>query len=304
MTETQHHTSTLLAEHQLGALQAFDDNYIWTLSLNNTALVVDPGDGQVVEQWLEQTGLRLTDILITHHHEDHQGGLEHLLTVCERLHHAKPTVWGPTDERCRHIDQRLEDGAAFEVLEQGMQVQTLHVPGHTLGHIAFVVRQVSTPAEPAFAPPMLFCGDTLFASGCGRMFEGQPEQMWPSLYRLSELEENTLVCCAHEYTLANLKFARAADPNNIALQQRQQHCISLREAGQSTLPSTIGLEKQVNPFLRCHLETMDEQLNGQRQAAGQAPIVSEASPEAATDPLSATAIQRFATLRAWKDGFR
>lgn len=251
-------------------LPAFTDNYIWVLHDGQRALVVDPGDAQVVSAWLEKTGIHLDTILITHHHPDHTGG------VAELRQMSGAQVFGPRDEVMPEPLHRLDDGDRVDVL--GHRFNVMRVPGHTAGHIAFYAADVE-------GAPLLFCGDTLFSGGCGRLFEGTPAQMLASLDRLTLLPDATRVCCTHEYTLANLRFAQAVDPDNQALVEYAAHCTQLRQKHQPTLPSSIGLEKKINPFLRAREPAL-------KQAAKQH------NPGAGTDDTSV-----FATLREWKNHF-
>jgi hydroxyacylglutathione hydrolase len=218
-------------------LPAFTDNYIWMLHDGHGALVVDPGDAQPVLQALSERGLQLNTILVTHHHNDHTGGIQQLLDATDAI------VYGPARENIPSVQHRLQEGDRVHAM--GLDFQVLDVPGHTAGHIAYFSEQ----AQPA---PILFCGDTLFSGGCGRLFEGTAEQMLASLERLAALQANTQVCCTHEYTLSNLKFAREVDPDNQVLLEYQRHCQALRAALQPTLPSTIAQELKINPFLRSH----------------------------------------------------
>lgn len=218
-------------------LPAFTDNYIWMLHDGHGALVVDPGDAQPVLRALSETGLQLHTILVTHHHNDHTGGIQQLQES------TGAAVYGPARENIPTVQHRLQDGDHVHVM--GLDFQVLDVPGHTAGHIAYFSEQ----AQPA---PILFCGDTLFSGGCGRLFEGTPQQMLASLERLAALPGKTQVCCTHEYTLSNLKFAREVDPDNQALLEYQHRCQALRAAAQPTLPSTIAQELKINPFLRSH----------------------------------------------------
>jgi hydroxyacylglutathione hydrolase len=220
----------------LSALPAFADNYIWMLHDGTQAVVVDPGDAAPVVQALDTQGLQLAGILVTHHHADHVGGVDALRP---RL---RGRVWGPARERIPAPFVPLHDGDTLDVL--GLRFRVLDVPGHTAGHIAYV-------QEGATEAPLLFCGDTLFSAGCGRLFEGTPAQMHTSLSRLAALPADTRVCCTHEYTLSNLRFAAAVEPGNAQRAAHEAHCQALRGQGQSTLPSRIGLERQINPFLRC-----------------------------------------------------
>lgn len=270
--------SSMSAAHHRGPacvtpIPAFTDNYIWCLDNGDgSALVVDPGDAKPVLAALAQADLSLAGILITHHHFDHVGGLA---TLKDRF--ACP-VYGPDNPQIDGIDHVLRDGDRCEV--GSFHFEIFAVPGHTLDHIAYYQR---TNGDEA---PLLFCGDTLFAAGCGRIFEGTAAMMHASLGRLAALPANTAVYCAHEYTLANLAFARAADPSNKELAAREARAIALREQSLPTVPSTIGLEIATNPFLRADHPALRAQLGG----AGQ-----QAATEGATDT--------FAALRAWKDNF-
>jgi len=191
-----------------------------------------------VLNWLNaHEGWQLTDILVTHHHGDHTGGVKHL----KQLTSAR--VYGPANETIPVCDRPLSGGEVINLL--GIEFQIIAVPGHTLGHIAYYHKDTESP--------LLFCGDTLFAAGCGRIFEGTPKQMYQSLMQLSALADNTVIYCAHEYTLSNLRFAAVAEPDNPHIQKRLAEVIALREQGKISLPSTLVLERQTNPFLRCHL---------------------------------------------------
>jgi hydroxyacylglutathione hydrolase len=221
----------------LSALPAFADNYIWMLEDGHRAAVVDPGDAAPVLTELQARGLQLAAILVTHHHGDHTGGIAALRSV------LSGPVWGPAHERLQEPFTPLEQGDQVVVL--GHRFVVLDVPGHTAGHIAYV--------EQAPSRPLLFCGDTLFSAGCGRLFEGTPAQMHASLGKLAALPDDTQVCCTHEYTLSNLRFAAAVEPGNAEVAQATQQAQAWREQGLPTLPSSIGRERQINPFLRCHL---------------------------------------------------
>ena len=220
----------------LSALPAFADNYIWMLHDGTQAVVVDPGDATPVLQALQTQGLQLAGILVTHHHPDHVGGIDALRP------HLQGPVWGPARENIPQPCTPMNDGDVISVL--GHRFQVIDVPGHTAGHIAYF----QLDADEA---PLLFCGDTLFSAGCGRLFEGTPAQMQHSLSRLAALPGSTRVCCTHEYTLSNLKFAAAVEPGNPERAQYHARCESLRAQGLPTLPSSIALERLVNPFLRC-----------------------------------------------------
>lgn len=219
---------------EIHTIPAFQDNYFWLVHAagSKDAWVVDPGAADPVDAALAEHGLGLAGIVVTHHHSDHTGGVSQL---AER-HGA--TVIGPVSERFAAVDRTLTDGDTVEIA--GATFTVLTVPGHTLDHIAY----------HSTAEQVLFCGDTLFAGGCGRVFEGTPAQMQASLARLAALPPETRVYCAHEYTLANLAFARRVEPANSDLEAREATARALRDAGTPTVPSTIGLELATNPFLR------------------------------------------------------
>lgn len=259
----------------LTPLPAFDDNYLWLLDDGREALVVDPGDAAPVAAALDARGLTLAGILLTHHHGDHVGGVNAL-----RPRLAGP-VFGPLHEPMPEPLQRLRGGDIVELL--GLQFSVLDVPGHTAGHIAYFA------AEAGREGPLLFCGDTLFSAGCGRLFEGTAAQMHASLRSLAALPAETRVCCAHEYTLSNLRFARAVDPDNAALAAYAAWCEAERAAGRPTLPARMGQEVLINPFLRC------EQAPLRDAARRHAPSTLMAAPEP---------VDVFATLREWKNGFQ
>lgn len=228
-------------------LSAFRDNYIWVLSRDDgTAIVVDPGDAAVVEDYLRDSGSTLAAILLTHHHADHTGGVEALLR-----RHPVP-VYGPHEARMPMVSHPLADGEVLAL--PGLELEVLAVPGHTREHIALYCARPDT----ADARPLVFCGDTLFAAGCGRMFEGTPPQMHASLARLAALPGETLVYCTHEYTLSNLAFARHLLPADAALAERTRQASARREQGLPTLPSSIAVERDTNPFLRCHDPVVQE----------------------------------------------
>lgn len=222
-----------MTTHRIIPIPAFADNYIWTLRDASHAVVVDPGDARPVLDYLAREGLQLVAILNTHHHADHVGGNSALL---ER--YAVP-VYGPRDERIPEVTNRVGNGDRVTLPHFGIGLQVTEIPGHTRSHIAF------------YGAGMLFCGDTLFAAGCGRLFEGTPAQMYESLRRLADLPDNTRVYCGHEYTVSNIKFARAADPDNATLAEWGMRAQRMRDSKQPTLPTDIGLEKKTNPFLRC-----------------------------------------------------
>jgi len=255
-------------------LPAFADNYIWMLHDAQRALVVDPGDAAPVFEALRGAHLQLEAILVTHHHGDHVGGVTALqqATGC--------TVYGPAREAIPQPFTALHGGASVHAL--GLRFDVLDVPGHTAGHIAYYC--ASTEVRGA---PLLFCGDTLFSGGCGRLFEGTPAQMQASLDCLAALPDATQVCCAHEYTLSNLQFASAVEPGNAALQRYLGACQALRAAGHPTLPARMATERAVNPFLRTREATVVQ------AAQGFAP---------GTPASDAAAV--LAALRQWKNEFK
>jgi len=245
-------------------IPAFKDNYIWLLRRGQRAVVVDPGDAAPVVARLEAEGLSLEAILVTHHHVDHQGGIAALV---ERW---QPTVYAPASESITGSNRPLSGGERIEIL--ATPVDVLAMPGHTLGHLAY------------HAAGALFCGDTLFGAGCGRLFEGTPAQMAGSLARIAALPDETLIYCAHEYTEANLRFALAVEPDNPAIAARVHKVAGLRGAGLSSVPSTLAEEKATNPFLRCHEGAVIEaaQAHG---AGGESPV------------------EVFAAIRGWRNSF-
>jgi hydroxyacylglutathione hydrolase len=252
-------------------VRAFADNYIWLIDsavAQGRLVAVDPGDAAPVLLELQRSGASLAAILLTHHHADHIGG------VPELLRHARVPVIGPDDARIAHRTRTVHDGERCELPDLGLAFETLQVPGHTVSHIAF------------WGHGALFCGDTLFSAGCGRMFEGTPEQMNASLTKLRLLPPDTRMYCGHEYTAANLRFALNVDPANQAALEYQAAVDRLRAVGEPSLPSTIGLENRVNPFLRCT-----------------EPAVAAAAERHAGCSLQEPS-QVFGVLRAWKDQYR
>lgn len=215
-------------------IPAFDDNYIWAIqpTSNAAAVVVDPGDEKPVLDWLKQQGVSLASILITHHHWDHTDGLLPL------LEHYQVPVYGPNNPKIKGISHPVGDGDTFTPAGLETSFRVIATPGHTLDHISF------------YAPGMLFCGDTLFSAGCGRMFEGTAPQFYASLRKLAELPAATSVYCTHEYTQANLRFAKAAEPQNGAVAEALKRVAELRAKQKPTLPSTLAQEQAINPFLR------------------------------------------------------
>ena len=266
----------------LAALPVLNDNYIWILHDGAAALVVDPAVSEPVVTALQQQNLRLDAILITHHHADHVGGLDALYKACGHagIQVCLPAGDGLTAEQFPSVPATAMHWCSGEdtVSALGVEFQVLDVPGHTAGHVAYFAK------APAAQEPLLFCGDTLFSGGCGRLFEGTPAQMHDALTRLAALPPQTRVCCAHEYTLSNLRFAAAVEAGNTDLQAYTHHCEALRAQGLPTVPSTIGQELAINPFLRVREPAV-------QQAARQ-------HDSAATDP-----VQVFAVLREWKNRF-
>ncbi len=263
-------------------IKAFSDNYIWAIRMSNSddVVLVDPGQAAPCIDFISTHKLKLTAILITHHHADHTGGIEALKGYCKK-HQQTVTVYGPDNNKISGVDHvgrekdvvklpfNNNDHSIIDILT----LSVLALPGHTLDHIAYV------------GDSLVFCGDTLFSGGCGRLFEGTAEQMLQSLNKLSALPASTKVYCTHEYTLSNLHFAKAVDPNNTKLQQYADGVKTLRENDQITLPSTIALETEINPFLRTHHHD-----------------IIQAATRFAGNELT-TPVDVFATIRTWKDNF-
>jgi hydroxyacylglutathione hydrolase len=249
---------------------AFNDNYLWLIHNGRHAIAVDPGDAQPILDELNRQQLSLTAILLTHHHGDHIGGVEQLSNRYE------VPVFGPRNDRIASVTVPLSEGDTVDLPELGLHFSVLDVPGHTLGHIAYFSQ----------AQKWLFCGDTLFAGGCGRIFEGTPTQMATSLNKLAALPDETLVYCAHEYTLSNLRFAKEVEPTNEDLLKRIKEEQAKRDCGLPTVPSSIGLEKSTNPFLRYGLPTIAKKLIAEQKVSSGEPIAI------------------FAALREWKNNFR
>lgn len=248
-------------------IPAFDDNYIWAIHNTHELVVVDPGEAEPVLDFLKKEKLQLTAILITHHHGDHIGGNRELLK------HFDIPVYGPAHETINTVTHPLEEGEEVLLPQLPLKLQVMNIPGHTAGHIAY------------YGANHLFCGDTLFGCGCGRLFEGTPEQMYISLQKLAQLPDETEIYCAHEYTLANIRFAKAVEPLNSDIIRRFEHDQHLRNQGKPTLPSTISMEKLTNPFLRC---------------TEPAVIAAASTYKKTTIPDT---VSVFAAIREWKNNF-
>ncbi|MGH8175651.1 MAG: hydroxyacylglutathione hydrolase [Steroidobacter sp.] len=256
---------------QVTPVRAFADNYIWLIHSPrdpSKVVAVDPGDAAPVERALIEQQLTLAGLLVTHHHADHVGGVTALLTQ------RRIPIFGPAGENTPGEPVRLREGDSAAFAELGLRFSVLDVPGHTAGHIAYVGHGA------------LFCGDTLFSAGCGRLFEGTAEQMSASLAKLAALNGDTQVYCGHEYTMSNLRFELAVEPENAEAAGYFEECRAKRERDETTVPSTMRRERNVNPFLRCDQETV-------KQAA-----------EAKAGRRLQNHIEIFAVIRRWKDGFR
>ena len=246
---------------------AFEDNYIWILHRSGTphVVIVDPGDAQPVLKMLETYEYQPVAILITHHHRDHTGGIKQLLK-----HYPIP-VYGPANEGIANLSQKVTDGEHVNIPELDIQLEVFEVPGHTRGHIAYYMEGA------------LFCGDTLFTGGCGRLFEGTPEQMYQSLSKIASLPAATQIYCAHEYTQDNLNFARVVEPDNPKLLARIKNTQDKRHKNQPTVPAPLSLELSTNPFLRCDL-----------------PNVTQAAEKFALKSVN-SGVDTFSIVRHWKD---
>ena len=253
-------------------IPAFQDNYLWLFHQEGkrAAFVVDPGDAQPVLDCLKQNDLELAGILITHHHPDHTGGIKALLA------NNDVPVYGPDSANIPQISHRLYEGDCISLADTNFSV--LEIPGHTLDHIAYT-------ASPEGESPLVFCGDTLFTAGCGRIFEGSAEQMYQSLQKLAALPDATRIYCAHEYTLSNLAFAATVEPTSQALQDKTAADEKKRQQGLPTVPSTLAIERETNPFLRCHLS----------------PLALAASQHSARELSDPVEVMR--EIRLWKDTF-
>jgi len=262
--------STLVSVQTVLHVSAFEDNYIWLVQghVPGRVAVVDPGDEEPVIKRLERDGLQPVAVLCTHRHWDHTDGIQ-------ALHDRyQIPVYAPARENIAAATNKMAGGDKVALEALGLQLDVIDTPGHTRGHIAY------------FGDGMLFCGDTLFSAGCGRLFDGSIEQLYASLERLANLPDNTLVYCAHEYTAANLRFAAAVEPGNPTIRARSDEVERLRAHGQPSLPAILGNEKRYNPFLRSGT-----------------PAVRQAAERHAGKPLE-TPLAVFTELRRWKDGFR
>ncbi len=251
-------------------IPAFKDNYIWILHNENYAAVIDPGTAQPVIDYLNCKKLQLISILITHHHNDHTGG------IIELLNKFHVPVYGPHNESIPTLTHNVKENDEIKLKELSLTLKVLETPGHTTDHIAYY---------GAIKTKMLFCGDTLFACGCGRLFEGSAQQMYHSLQKLTNLPDETKVYCTHEYTLENIRFARTVEPGNLALLEFETTAKELRKQNIPTLPTTIRQEKATNPFLRCD----------------QPEVIQSACTHLGQDLSEPSRI--FSTLREWKNSF-
>ena len=255
--------------HNIIPILAFQDNYIWTLRNDQYAIVVDPGDAVPVIKYLEENKLTLLAILVTHHHRDHTGGINDLVEL------YNTPVYGPRREKIPKLSHPLGEGDVVEFKQLNFKANVIDIPGHTLGHIAYLWQGG------------MFCGDTLFTCGCGKIFEGTPEQLHHSLQRLASQPDDTLVYCTHEYTEYNTPFAQICEPGNLVLKQWVEDAEVLRQKNLPTVPTTLLQEKATNPFLRCtqpEIIYQIEQHNGIKLPAG--------NEQAA-----------FTALRQWRDRF-
>lgn len=256
------------AQLQIIPISAFKDNYIWLVHNGNQAVVVDPGDAAPVLNTLNTLKLNLQTILITHHHHDHIDGVNALIAQ-----YPDAKVFAPRFEKYDFSHIAVSEPDFIQCNDWLARARVIDLPGHTLGHVAYYIEQQSQK--------WLFCGDTLFGAGCGRLFEGSAQQMMHSLQKLAALPADTQVYCTHEYTLHNINFALSLEPNNHHLLQRQQETIKLRKLGQPSLPSTIALELATNPFLRCDSQEI----------------------QASIDLENATAIQAFSAIRELRNHY-
>lgn len=254
---------------QILPILGFKDNYIWCLINEKTkhCIIVDPGEAKPVLTQLKQLNLKLDAILITHHHWDHTNGIRSILK-----HHHVP-VFGPAKEKIAGVNNPVDEGDKIELVNWPI-FEVLAIPGHTLGHIAYLGNS------------LLFCGDTLFTAGCGRLFEGTPEQLLNSLNKLAQLPDEVQIYCGHEYTLANLHFAQAVEPHNIHIKERLEKTRELRQKNLPSVPSLLSEERLSNPFLRCDNPEIKRRI------------------EKRTGKKLATPVEIFTYLRQWKNNFK
>ena len=248
-------------------IKALSDNYIWLVTTNEGSIVIDPGESKQIIDLVKSNEIDLEGILITHHHYDHTNGIE------EILKYKKVEVYGPKNN-VNSITKRVKQNDVFNLI--GLKFEVIETPGHTLDHIAFYCLKDEKS--------ILFCGDTLFSGGCGRVFEGTYSQMYESLKKLSKLPEDTQIFCGHEYTSSNLQFACAVEPNNQYIKEYNEEIIEKIKNGVPSLPSNLKIEHMINPFIRCNEENLIDNINKK---------FGEVSSE----------IEIFSTLRKWKDDF-
>lgn len=251
------------------AIPIFKDNYVWLVinPINKKVIAIDPGDSEPVLDYLQSNQMELEAIFITHHHWDHTQGISAL----KKKYNA--VVYGPKNKQIDGLTHMVEEGDTIRISSFNASFEILKIPGHTLDHIAYIL------------PGLVFCGDTLFSAGCGRLFEGTPKQMYQSLQKIMSLPDETQVLCAHEYTLQNLTFAQIVEPNNKQIQTKIRYVIELRQGNNSTLPAVLKEEKKINPFLRCHVKEVVDSVEGWVGFKLEDPV------------------QVFKYLREWKDGF-
>jgi len=252
---------------KIESIEAFTDNYIWLVTTNEGSIVIDPGESSNVINYLDNNQLDLKAIFITHHHFDHTGGINEITS------YYPVNVFGPINN-VETINKRLKDGDRVSII--GIDFEIIEIPGHTLDHIAYFSENNGNP--------ILFCGDTLFAAGCGRVFEGTFEQMYESIIKLKNLPINTKIYCGHEYTLSNLEFAKEAEPFNQDTLSRYNNVLKLREKGTPSIPSLLSTELKTNPFLRCDNKEVQENISTKFKTTKESKEI-------------------FKALRLWKDNF-
>jgi len=254
---------------KINYLEIFTDNYIWLITnhMSKKFIAIDPGDAQAVVDFAYAYAMELAGILVTHHHADHTAG------ISELKNYFNVEIFGPIHENIAGVTERVAeaDSISFTFIDE--KIQVLDTPGHTLGHISYVLQD------------MLFCGDTLFSAGCGRLFEGTHRQLYASLQKLAALPDKTKIYCTHEYTLKNLQFAQIIEPNNVMINKKIAEVIQLRNAKLPTLPTCLSREKQINPFLRCHVPEVKQRVAAHCGVQLHNPV------------------DVFQWLRVWKDNF-